>query len=61
MMALIEVKTMVASEVPTARWVSTEGSKPCRVKLNTRTGTMMIPPPTPNRPASTPAQAPNST
>jgi hypothetical protein len=42
---------MVASEVPTARCVSTELSKPCRVKLNTSTGTMMSPPPTPNRPA----------
>ncbi|MNZ79382.1 hypothetical protein D3C78_979840 [compost metagenome] len=59
-MALIEVKTMVASDVPTARWVSTEASKPCKVKLNTSTGTMMMPPPTPNSPASTPAQAPSS-
>ncbi|MNC35959.1 hypothetical protein D3C75_844590 [compost metagenome] len=58
--ALIEVKTMVASDVPTARWVSTEASKPCKVKLNTSTGTMMMPPPTPNSPASTPAQAPRS-
>ncbi|MNN45099.1 hypothetical protein D3C81_1594180 [compost metagenome] len=58
--ALIEVKMMVASEVPTARWVNTEGSKPCKVKLNTSTGTMMMPPPTPNSPASTPAHAPNS-
>ncbi|MNM93521.1 hypothetical protein D3C81_1058980 [compost metagenome] len=51
---------MVASDVPTARWVSTEASKPCKVKLNTSTGTMMMPPPTPNSPASTPAQAPSS-
>ena len=57
---LIEVKTMVASEVPTARWVSTAGSMPWAVKLSTRTGTMMMPPPTPNSPASTPAAAPNS-
>lgn len=26
------VNTMVANDVPTARWVSTEASKPCRVK-----------------------------
>ncbi|MNW19345.1 hypothetical protein D3C71_2192920 [compost metagenome] len=51
---------MVASEVPTARWVSTPGSTPWAVKLNTSTGTMMIPPPTPNSPASTPAAAPSS-
>ena len=58
--ALIEVKMIVARDVPTARWVSTCGSKPCKVKLNTSTGTIMIPPPTPNSPASTPAQAPSS-
>ncbi|MNI95644.1 hypothetical protein D3C73_1539470 [compost metagenome] len=51
---------IVASEVPTARWVSTAASKPCKVKLNTSTGTIMIPPPTPNSPANTPAQAPNT-
>ena len=58
--ARMQVERVVASDVPTARWVSTEGSKPWRVKLNTSTGTMMMPPPTPNSPASTPAQAPNS-
>ena len=57
---LIEVKMMVASEVPTARWVSTSGAKPWAVKLNTSTGTMINPPPTPNSPASTPAAAPSS-
>ncbi|MNV32775.1 hypothetical protein D3C71_1241210 [compost metagenome] len=51
---------IVASEVPTARWVRIDASKPCKVKLNTSTGTMMIPPPTPNSPANTPAQAPSA-
>ncbi|MNE79423.1 hypothetical protein D3C80_1759050 [compost metagenome] len=59
-MALIEVKTMVASEVPTAICVSTSGEKPWAVKLYTSTGTMIMPPPTPNSPASTPAQAPST-
>ncbi|MNC52891.1 hypothetical protein D3C75_1022620 [compost metagenome] len=59
-MALMEVNTMVASEVPTARCVSTDASKPCKVKLNTSTGTIMMPPPTPNNPASTPAQPPST-
>ena len=57
---LIEVKTMVASEVPTARWVRISAGMPCAAKLKTSTGTMINPPPTPNSPASTPAQAPNS-
>ena len=57
---LTEVKMMVASEVPTAIWVSTSGEKPWAPKLNTRAGTMINPPPTPNRPASTPAQAPST-
>ncbi|MNG38156.1 hypothetical protein D3C84_1257400 [compost metagenome] len=57
---MIDVKIIVARDVPTARWVRIDVSKPCRVKLNTNTGTMMIPPPTPNSPASTPAQAPSA-
>ncbi|MNZ86359.1 hypothetical protein D3C78_1051780 [compost metagenome] len=59
-MELTEVKTMVASEVPTAICVSTSGEKPWAVKLYTSTGTMIRPPPTPNSPASTPAQAPST-
>ena len=51
---------IVASDVPTARWVSTSLSKPCKVKLNTSTGTMINPPPTPNSPASTPAKPPST-
>ncbi|MCY1184832.1 hypothetical protein D9M73_255560 [compost metagenome] len=57
---LSEVKMMVAREVPTARWVRMPGSNPWAVKLNTSTGTMIRPPPTPNSPASTPAQAPST-
>ncbi len=57
---LTDVKTMVASEVPTARWVRMSWEKPCALKLNTSTGTMISPPPTPNRPASTPAKPPSS-
>lgn len=59
-MELIEVKTMVAREVPTAIWVRTSPPKPCAVKLKTSAGTMIRPPPTPNSPASTPAQAPST-
>ena len=51
---------MVANDVPTAKWVNTSLLKPCKVKLNTSTGTMISPPPTPNNPASTPAKPPNT-
>ena len=52
---LIEVKTMVASEVPTPGGSARPDRCPGRW-LSTRTGTMMMPPPTPNSPASTPGR-----
>ena len=40
--------------------VESVASATCAVKLKTNTGTIMMPPPTPNSPASTPAQAPST-
>ena len=55
---LIEVTTMVANDVPMARWVITSGEKSYAVKIQTNAGTIIMPPPTPNKPALTPANAP---
>ncbi len=54
------VMTIVASEVPTARCIVISGEMPCSPKANTSTGTIMIPPPTPNSPAIVPATAPSA-
>ena len=49
---------MVAREVPTAMCMRMAGSTPCTARAVSSTGTMMMPPPTPSSPASTPATAP---
>ena len=51
---------MVASEVATAICIVIAGSTPFRFKTVNSIGTTMIPPPTPSRPASSPANAPAS-
>src|SRR5690606_30010823 len=57
---LIDVNTIVAREVPTARWTATSGDTPCNPKLKISAGTIIRPPPMPNSPLSTPATAPSS-
>ena len=56
----IEVITIVASEVPTARCMTTDSSMPSLRNSQTSTGTITRPPPTPSRPAMTPATRPVS-
>ena len=54
----IDVKTMLAIEVPSARCIMLPAGSPCRAKEMTSSGTMTSPPPTPSKPASRPATAP---
>ena len=53
-----EVGMMVASEVATAMCMRIAGSMPANPSAASSTGTMTMPPPMPNRPASTPATQP---
>ncbi len=55
----IEVNTMVAIEVPSARCMVCSSGKFCAVKTMNSSGTMVRPPPTPNRPATKPAKMPS--
>jgi hypothetical protein len=59
-MLAIEVSTMVAIEVPNARCMLCSTGKACAVNSMNSRGTMVRPPPTPNRPATKPAKTPSS-
>jgi hypothetical protein len=52
------VKKIVAKDVPMAICTKYESSNPKIENINTKTGTIIIPPPTPNIPASMPANEP---
>ena len=54
----IEVTTIVARDVPIARWVTTSSGRPFAVNTKIRAGTIIIPPPRPNKPLRKPARAP---
>ena len=56
----IEVNTMVAIEVPSARCMLCSTGNACAVNSMNSSGTMVRPPPTPNRPATKPAKTPSS-
>jgi len=56
----IEVKMMVASDVPIARCMMADSAICWWWKIQANAGTMINPPPTPSKPAMTPANAPNS-
>jgi len=49
---------MLASDVPNARCIIDSSGRPNPAKQNSSMGTITKPPPTPSRPASTPAIAP---
>ena len=51
---------MQASELATATWVNMAGATSYAGNSNTSAGTMIMPPPMPNRPAHSPAIAPTA-
>jgi len=55
---LIDVGTMVANEVAVATSIADSGDTPKLWNKKNSTGTITIPPPTPNKPAKTPANTP---
>ena len=55
-----EVKRMVAIAVPTARCRICAFGSPCASKNQTRSGTMIAPPPIPSIPAKKPTTAPTA-
>jgi len=59
MAEVMEVKTTVASELPTARCMHSSAGKPRWRYRKNKAGTITIPPPRPKRPAKRPATAPS--
>jgi hypothetical protein len=55
-----EVKRIVAVAVATAMCTTCSGAKPCRAKTNVRSGTIVMPPPRPSKPARKPTIAPSA-
>ena len=56
----IEVNTMVAIEVAMAIFTASAGSTPRRDSMKVTKGTIIMPPPTPSRPARKPTTPPSS-
>ena len=54
----IEVKTMAASAVPSARCSTCSPGSPCAANTSTSNGTITTPPPIPRSPAAKPTSAP---
>ena len=54
----IDVNTMVAIEVASARCIMCSAGNPLAVNTNTSIGTMIMPPPMPSRPARKPTDSP---
>ena len=55
-----DVKRIVAVAVATAMCTTCSGAKPCRANTNVRSGTIVMPPPSPSSPARNPTIAPSS-
>jgi hypothetical protein len=56
----IEVRAMVAIDVPNAKCIKCSAGKPCAPNSMNSSGTSTMPPPTPNRPAQNPPKMPNN-
>ena len=56
----MEVGTIVASDVVVATTIAVSGDTPKFWNRKNKTGTMTMPPPTPNSPAKVPAKAPTA-
>ena len=56
--AEIEVGTIIAQEVPMHSCMRTSSATESNPNTSYRTGTMMVPPPIPNRPARNPVKPP---
>jgi len=54
------VMMMQAIDVPKARWTTCSNGTDCQRKRLVRIGTIMPPPPIPNKPAKKPTTTPNS-